>query len=178
MAVEVTQEVKQVTVTPVTKEVTVQPVTKQISVTQTAPKTVSVTKTERVVNVSMTGTPGPQGEKGDPGDILESYTMTSGEDIISLKVVRRMSDGLGYHADSDTKSHASSVIGVATQSVSTGGSFTYVARGELTDPSWSWSDTYTDSTHIWVHHVSRSRNRIDKHVRRHQSTHIARVNHG
>jgi len=132
----VTQQVSQVTVEVDGETTTVEPSVTSVSINVTQ-QDVTVTQEVNTVLVQSTGLPGP---KGDHGDVTEEYSMTSGENIISLRAVRRMSDGLGYHADSATQSHATSVVGIATQSTSTGGSFTYTARGELTDPSWSWSD--------------------------------------
>lgn len=140
MSVTVSPVTKTVTVAPVTKTVTVTPVVKRVTITPPASKTVTITPITKTVTITPTGIQGPQGPKGDAGDTDQILTMNAGEDITSFKVVRRGSSGLGYKADSATLGHSSSVIGIATQGVTTGGSFNFIARGILTDSSLSFVD--------------------------------------
>ena len=118
---------------------TVAPSTVSVDVSVVS-QSVTVSPTVNQVTISPTGLPGPKGDKGDPGDVQELYSMVSGEAVDSLRVVRRESDGLGYIVSSDTVGDAHTVIGVSTQTVTLGGTFNYVARGELQDANLSLVD--------------------------------------
>ena len=93
--------------------------------------------------IFVTGGRGPQGAQGPAGASTKTYT--SGMDIVVNRLVY-VKNGLAYHADNSTFDTASHVVGLATQSVSSGGSLQVLAFGDRTDVSW----TFTGNEQLWL----------------------------
>ena len=92
--------------------------------------------------VFIAGGRGPTGPTGPAGS--STLPMNCGEDIIVNRLVYA-TGGLIYHADKDTPAK-SVVIGISTQSVSSGGSVEILTFGERLDGSFS----YGSSGDLWL----------------------------
>jgi hypothetical protein len=141
--ISVTQPGSSVTLSPVTHALEISPPAQPtVTVSGVAPA-VTVSPTANVVEVSgLPGPRGPQGEKGDKGDsgnITSSLAIEAGEALGGHRVVRS-SGGLAYYASSAVTAHRGTVIGITTGAVSSGDSAGVAAAGEITEPSWNWTD--------------------------------------
>lgn len=105
------------------------------------PSTSIVTATREVLTVAA-GVQGPQGPPGIAGSLSASVC---GENISAYQVVVLIS-GLLYRADSSNLSHPSFVVGVATQSGTTGGTITYIQNGEVSGGSFIAGQRYFAGT--------------------------------
>lgn len=79
---------------------------------------------------------GRRGEKGEPGD--GTFQATAGETIHGDRAVR-IRDGLLYHPDPETPSHANEVIGIAMTSGLAGDQITVRTSGNVTQAFWTWT---------------------------------------
>lgn len=79
------------------------------------------------------------GVQGPPGE-TEGATknLTAGETIFGHRVVR-VNGSAVYHPNIAIDAHADQVVGIATQSGSTGNLVSVRTKGTLTEPSWTWS---------------------------------------
>jgi hypothetical protein len=92
--------------------------------------------------VYITGGRGPAGPTGPAGSA--TLPMNCGEDILVNRLVYA-TGGLIYHADKDTPSKTK-VIGLSTQSVSSGGSVEILTFGEKFDGSFG----FPSSGNLWL----------------------------
>jgi hypothetical protein len=94
--------------------------------------TTSNLSTDLIDHVVITHGRGPQGPPGESG--TSSITVEAGENL-SIHDVVYIADGLAYRA---TPADAERVIGVATQSASTGGHVDVRSSGLLEEATWAW----------------------------------------
>ena len=80
---------------------------------------------------------GPQGPAGTNANT--TITAVAGEDLSGHRAVVLVSN-IAYYADSTDVSHALKVSGITTGAALTSATATIQVNGELTEPSWSWSD--------------------------------------
>ena len=66
-------------------------------------------------------------------------THAAGETLSGHRVVI-VSGGLAYHADSTDPADASRVVGITTGAATAGAPAMIQTFGEMTEPSWNWSD--------------------------------------
>ena len=119
-------------------QVYVNPTTPSIFI-ESARATIEVARPEFSVIIG-TGPPGSPGTPGEPGAGISGSALT-GEDIIIYRVVALVG-GFMYHADPTNINHAGKVIGVASQSCSSGGLCTYQQVNELSGGSFSSGSLY------------------------------------
>ena len=87
--------------------------------------------------VTTLANPGPQGPKGEPGDISqihEAATNLSGHRAI------RIAAGLAYYCDGTDSAHTGRCIGITQGAVSAGDDATVQTVGLMTEPSWTWTE--------------------------------------
>lgn len=85
-------------------------------------------------------TPGPQGEKGDPGEPSWSHVVTAiaAETIYGHRAVR-ITNGRAYLVSSTNTIHAGQAVGISTGAATIGNSVMIQISGELVEPSWAFS---------------------------------------
>lgn len=90
------------------------------------------------ITLTTLSTPGPQGPQGAAGSALMAL-FTAGENISGHSVIKVIG-GLAYQCDSATFGDAGKAIGIATGSALSGSSVYVQQGGQLTEPSWSWTE--------------------------------------
>lgn len=92
-------------------------------------------------DTSVITVPGPPGRPGPPGDTFGALTITGTalQDLSGHRAVYRRPDGLIDYASSDDPTIENNSVWVTTGAASAGASVTAVIFGEISEPSWNWS---------------------------------------
>jgi hypothetical protein len=112
----------------------------QATVVTTSTEAVVVNTTEPVhkVIVSDLGVKGDAGIQGIQGPGTTDTTVSAGESINGHRVVTRVLGNI-YHADKDTLSHQSQVLGLSTHSGVASTDVNVLTMGYIVEPSWNWT---------------------------------------
>lgn len=90
------------------------------------------------ITLTTLSTPGPQGPPGAAGS-AEASTFVAGENISGHALIKVVG-GLAYQCDAATLGDAGKAIGIATGAVSVGGTVSVQQGGQMTEPSWAWTE--------------------------------------
>lgn len=85
------------------------------------------------------GDDGPEGPQGPQGPGGGSYEKTAGAAISALRVCTTQNDGEMEHADNATAAHLERPLYLAMSAVSAGAIGTFIAFGEVTEATWTWT---------------------------------------
>lgn len=103
----------------------------------------SIDPTSSVVATGLQGPTGPQGPKGDTGDPGTGSTvdiqLPTNSVISGWKVIRASNLGFAEYASSDQPSHADTILGISTHSVTDNSLVNVRCSGYMTDNAWSWA---------------------------------------
>lgn len=87
--------------------------------------------------VTTLANPGPQGAKGDPGDISQIHE--AGENLSGHRAIR-VAAGLAYYCDGTNSAHTGLCIGITAGAATAGDDATVQTVGLMTEPSWTWTE--------------------------------------
>lgn len=106
------------------------------------------------VTLTTLSTPGPQGPQGASGS-AEASVFVAGENISGHALIKVVG-GLAHQCDAATLGDAGKAIGIATGAVSVGGTVSVQQGGQLTEPSWSWTEgpVYVGATGFLTQNLS------------------------
>jgi len=102
----------------------------------TNPQSSPVDVTQRPTTVHTGNAMGVQGPPGETEGATKN--LVAGETIFGHRVVRVNGSAI-YHPNISIDTHADQVVGIATQSGSTGNLVSVRTKGTLTEPSWTWA---------------------------------------
>lgn len=110
----------------------------QATTTLTGSDLVTALTTQGPATLTTLATPGPQGPTGASGS-AEAATFVAGENISGHSVIKVIG-GLAYQCDAATFGDTGKAIGIATGAALNGASISVQQGGQLTEPSWSWTE--------------------------------------
>jgi len=79
------------------------------------------------------------GDAGDPVVSLAPLTKVADGALSGHRIIRATGPDTAGYASADDEAHADDVLGMTTGAAASGASVTYVAEGEVIEPSWAWT---------------------------------------
>jgi hypothetical protein len=89
--------------------------------------------------ITTVSVPGPQGEKGDPGDAADTPTFEAGESLSAKRAIRVEGD-IAYYADGADSAHAGKALGISAGAVSLGDTVTVRMTGMVQELTWTLTE--------------------------------------
>lgn len=134
--------------------ITVLSPSRQINTLLTGADLVTGLQTHGPLTLTTLTTPGPQGPAGASGS-AEASVFVAGENISGHALIKVVG-GLAYQCDAATLGDTGKAIGIATGAVSVGGNVSVQQGGQLTEPSWSWTEgpVYVGATGFLTQNLS------------------------